>query len=276
MGGTLLSVGELDASRHHFEAALAAYDEAASAALGARLGPRRLRACLVRAHALAARRRARRGVARRAGHRARAAAGSHVQRDPRARLRRTPPPDAPRHRARARVRGSGCGAVRAVRIRLLRRLGPRPDRMGARAGASPPKASRSSSRRSSGSTATARRRDGRTTCRCSPRPTAGLGIGIARRRFWMRRSPWRSSEATCGGFRRCISRRASSSRRLSAKRRFGARSRWPARKTAAAWSSGFSPRRLPARCEKRRGPGTSGNRSCGGTLSRTFWERSGS
>ena len=40
MGGTLLSVGELDASRHHFEAALAAYDEEhpQRSALGSDLG----------------------------------------------------------------------------------------------------------------------------------------------------------------------------------------------------------------------------------------------
>ena len=143
MGGTLSSLGELDASRHHFEAALDGIRRAASAALRARLGPRRLRARLVRAHALAARRRARRGGACRAGRRARAAARSHVQPDARARIRRTPPPDAPRHGPCARVRGSGRGAVRAVRIRLLRRLGPASS-SGGRAGRSgPPKASRS-------------------------------------------------------------------------------------------------------------------------------------
>ncbi|PWT82819.1 MAG: hypothetical protein C5B57_08040 [Blastocatellia bacterium] len=40
MGGTLLSLGELDASRHHFEAALAAYDEShpQRSALGSDLG----------------------------------------------------------------------------------------------------------------------------------------------------------------------------------------------------------------------------------------------
>jgi tetratricopeptide (TPR) repeat protein len=40
MGGTLLGLGELDASRHHFEAALAAYDEAhpQRSALGSDLG----------------------------------------------------------------------------------------------------------------------------------------------------------------------------------------------------------------------------------------------
>jgi DNA-binding SARP family transcriptional activator len=40
MGGTLLSLGELDASRHHFDAALAAYDEAhpQRSALGSDLG----------------------------------------------------------------------------------------------------------------------------------------------------------------------------------------------------------------------------------------------
>jgi DNA-binding SARP family transcriptional activator len=40
MGGTLLSLGELDASKHHFEAALAAYDEAhpQKSALGSDLG----------------------------------------------------------------------------------------------------------------------------------------------------------------------------------------------------------------------------------------------
>ena len=40
MGGTLMNVGELDASKHHFEAALAAYDEEhpQRSALGSDLG----------------------------------------------------------------------------------------------------------------------------------------------------------------------------------------------------------------------------------------------
>ena len=56
MGGMLSSMGELDASRHHFEAALAAYDERhpQRSALGSDLGV--FAHAVVRAHALAARR----------------------------------------------------------------------------------------------------------------------------------------------------------------------------------------------------------------------------
>ena len=100
MGGTLLSMGELDASRHHFEAALAAYDERhpQRSALGSDLG--------VFAHAWYSHTLwllgddERCGVARRAGRRAGAAARSRVQPGARARVRRPAPPDAPRCRTR--------------------------------------------------------------------------------------------------------------------------------------------------------------------------------
>ena len=74
MGGMLIERGELDASRDHFEAALAAYDEQhpQRSALGSDLGV--FAHAWYRARTLAARRRGRRGGACRARHRARAAA----------------------------------------------------------------------------------------------------------------------------------------------------------------------------------------------------------
>ena len=81
MGGTLLSLGELDASRHHFDAALAAYDEAhpQRSALGSDLG---VFAHAWYAHTLWLLGDEHAAVAHAdAGHRARAPAGSHVQPD---------------------------------------------------------------------------------------------------------------------------------------------------------------------------------------------------
>ena len=135
MGGTLSSMGELDASRHHFEAALAAYDERhpQRSALGSDLG--------VFAHAWYAHTLWLLGDER--------AAVSHVEQAV-ALARRLDHVYSQTlalayagmlHQMRrdadhgARVRERRCCAVRAVWIRLLRRLGPGPDWMGARTGA---------------------------------------------------------------------------------------------------------------------------------------------
>ena len=112
----------------------------------------------------------------------------------------------------ARARGGGRGTVRAVRVRLLRRVGAGADRLGARAGAATGGRSRSSSRRCErldaqpGAGAPAvlpvvARRDVRPR-----RQSRSRGLDSGRRH-----RAWRSSAATCGGCRRCTSRRASSS-----------------------------------------------------------------
>ena len=134
MGGTLLSVGDLDASKQHFEAALAAYDERhpQRSALGSDLG---VFANAWYTHTVVAPRTTRTPRSRApTGDRARPATRPLVQRDPRARVCRgsftrcVSTPSRVLACAEAAV-----DAVRAIRIRVLRRLGAGADWLGTRA-----------------------------------------------------------------------------------------------------------------------------------------------
>ncbi len=210
MAATLLSLGELDASRDHFEQALAAYDERnpKRSALGSDLG---VFAHAWYAHTLwllgdepAALAHAEQGIAlaQRQNHlysRTLALAYAALLHQ----MRR----DAEQVLACARERQR---TLRAPRDCVLRGLGRNTDWLGTRSRAARRVVSRRSNPRSNGSTRSGRTRVARITSHCSPKPTFVVAMGSGLLRSWMRRSLWRSSVPMSGGFRPCISRRAHS------------------------------------------------------------------
>ncbi len=244
MGATLLSVGELAASKQLLRRGARRVRRRASAAFRARFGPWRVHLRVVDARAVAPRRRGGRGLARSDYAIALARRRDHKYSETLAfayagllhQMRR----DTERTLACAEA---AVGIVRALRIRVLRRLGERADRMGARTERARPKASGSSKRRSSGSTRIVRKHAGRTTCRCW-RETYSRLSERDQTEIDSRSRDWDGARA-----RRClVAARALPSEKRARERagarshRFSTRSRWRGHNKAARSSSGFSRR----------------------------------
>ena len=225
-----------------------------SAAFRTRFGPRRVHLRVVHAHAVAARRRGRRGRACRV--RRSRSPGDETTGTARRWRSRTP---ALLHQMRRDTERTLACAEAAAELcerygfayygdwaQRLDRVGPRTEQ------------------------ARRRRRDHRVGARaarresCASAPAvlpvaAGGDLQSSERarsdddRFSIAQSRWRSSAAMCGGFPRYTFRKASSRPGLSERQRFSTRSRWRGHNKAARSSSGFSRRQSPHHINKRPG-----------------------